>query len=386
MRPSGLLPNRPRTRSSRPSRCRRRRPAGWSGCATGLSGSQSALGRGLLALLVARHHRRRGVGRGRGHPADRRCRRGVDPRDRHRPPSASGSACSAPVRQEEVRELLRAELLDAVGADADRTLHTAPSADRPAVVLVVGVNGTGKTTTCGKLARVLVGDGHTVLLGAADTFRAAAADQLATWGARVGAIVVRGPEGSDAASVAFDAVHDGTERHVDTVVIDTAGRLHTKSGLMDLSLTKVKRVVSSRQGPIDEVLLVLDATTGQNGLAQGPGLRGRRRRHRHRADQGPGRHPPRAASGHRGAGESLGVPVKAHHRARRRPGRSRAVRAGSLRRGAARRRRVTRLKHAVILTKPHRTDRATRARFARLRPTRRLRSHTRWEHLSCSSM
>jgi fused signal recognition particle receptor len=167
---------------------------------------------------------------------------------------------------EDARELLRAELLDAIGPDADRTLHTAPHEARPAVVLVVGVNGTGKTTTCGKLARVLVGDGRTVLLGAADTFRAAAADQLATWGERVGAIVVRGPEGSDAASVAFDAVHDGTERHVDTVVIDTAGRLHTKSGLMD-ELSKVKRVLS-RQGPIDEVLLVLDATTGQNGLAQ----------------------------------------------------------------------------------------------------------------------
>jgi fused signal recognition particle receptor len=134
------------------------------------------------------------------------------------------------------------------------------------VVLVVGVNGTGKTTTCGKLARVLVGDGRTVLLGAADTFRAAAADQLATWGERVGAAVVRGPEGGDPASVAFDAVHDGTARGVDTVVIDTAGRLHTKTGLMD-ELAKVKRVVERRR-PVDEVLLVLDATTGQNGLVQ----------------------------------------------------------------------------------------------------------------------
>ena len=148
----------------------------------------------------------------------------------------------------------------------DRSLHTSPHDERPAVVLVVGVNGTGKTTTCGKLARALVGDGRTVLLGAADTFRAAAADQLATWGERVGATVVRGPEGSDPASVAFDAVVDGTELGVDTVVIDTAGRLHTKTPLMD-ELAKVKRVVE-RQRPVDEVLLVLDATTGQNGLIQ----------------------------------------------------------------------------------------------------------------------
>jgi fused signal recognition particle receptor len=167
---------------------------------------------------------------------------------------------------DDVRQLLRDELLSAIGSDADRSLRTSPYDGRPAVVLVVGVNGTGKTTTCGKLARVLVGDGRTVLLGAADTFRAAAADQLTTWADRVGATVVRGPEGADPASVAFDAVHDGTQRGVDTVVIDTAGRLHTKTGLMD-ELGKLKRVVE-RQGPVDEVLLVLDATTGQNGLIQ----------------------------------------------------------------------------------------------------------------------
>ena len=167
---------------------------------------------------------------------------------------------------DEVRGILRDALLGAIGRDLDRTLHTAPQDGRPAVVLVVGVNGTGKTTTCGKLARVIVGDGGTVLLGAADTFRAAAADQLSTWGERVGATIVRGPEGADPASVAFDAVHDGTEKGVDTVVIDTAGRLHTKTGLMD-ELGKVKRVVE-RQAPVDEVLLVLDATTGQNGLVQ----------------------------------------------------------------------------------------------------------------------
>src|SRR6185437_6963925 len=120
--------------------------------------------------------------------------------------------------------------------------------DEPAVILVLGVNGTGKTTTCGKLARVLVADGRSVLLGAADTFRAAAADQLETWGSRVGASTVRGPEGGDPASVAFDAVKQGTAAKVDTVLIDTAGRLHTKVGLMD-ELGKVKRVVE-KQGQI----------------------------------------------------------------------------------------------------------------------------------------
>jgi fused signal recognition particle receptor len=167
---------------------------------------------------------------------------------------------------DEVRTMLRSALLGVIGPDTDRALRTAPHDGHPAVVLVVGVNGTGKTTTCGKLARVLVGDGGTVLLAAADTFRAAAADQLATWAERVGASVVRGPEGADPASVAFDAVHDGMAQQVDTVVIDTAGRLHTKTGLMD-ELGKVKRVVE-RQAPVDEVLLVLDATTGQNGLVQ----------------------------------------------------------------------------------------------------------------------
>jgi fused signal recognition particle receptor len=166
----------------------------------------------------------------------------------------------------ELRALLSEELVAALRPDLDRTLHSTPTGDRPAVVMVVGVNGTGKTTTCGKLARVLVADGRTVLLGAADTFRAAAAEQLSTWGSRVGAETVRGPEGGDPASVAFDAVRQGTERHVDTVLIDTAGRLHTKVGLMD-ELGKVKRVVE-KQGPVDETLLVLDATTGQNGLTQ----------------------------------------------------------------------------------------------------------------------
>jgi len=167
----------------------------------------------------------------------------------------------------ELRTLLREELVTAIGADADRSLKTLPHEDgRPAVVLVVGVNGTGKTTTCGKLARVLVADGRSVVLGAADTFRAAAADQLQTWGERVGAETVRGPEQGDPASVAFDAVKRGIEARVDTVLIDTAGRLHTKTGLMD-ELGKVKRVVE-KHGPVDETLLVLDATTGQNGVVQ----------------------------------------------------------------------------------------------------------------------
>ena len=166
----------------------------------------------------------------------------------------------------EAKAMLREELIALVGPEYDRTLHLDGHEDRPAVALVVGVNGTGKTTTTGKLARVLVADGHTVLLGAADTFRAAAADQLETWGDRVGAETVRGPEGADPASVAYEAVRMGAEDGVDAVIIDTAGRLHTKTGLMD-ELGKVKRVVE-KQGPVDEVLLVLDATTGQNGLVQ----------------------------------------------------------------------------------------------------------------------
>ncbi|MEU5904984.1 signal recognition particle-docking protein FtsY [Micromonospora sp. NPDC047467] len=166
----------------------------------------------------------------------------------------------------ELRALLAAELVNALDPEMDRSLRTAPKDGVPAVVLVVGVNGAGKTTTCGKIARVLVADGRTVLLGAADTFRAAAADQLQTWGERVGAETVRGPEAADPASVAFDAVRRGTDTGVDTVLIDTAGRLQNKVGLMD-ELGKVKRVVE-KQGPIDETLLILDATTGQNGLEQ----------------------------------------------------------------------------------------------------------------------
>jgi fused signal recognition particle receptor len=163
------------------------------------------------------------------------------------------------------RAILRAELIKLVDPTMDRTLN-AFRTDQPAVVMVVGVNGTGKTTTVGKLARVLVAEDKDVLLGAADTFRAAAADQLETWGSRVGVPTVRGAEGADPASVAFEAVKAGIEQEVDVVLIDTAGRLHTKVGLMD-ELGKVKRVIE-RQAPVGEVLLVLDATTGQNGLTQ----------------------------------------------------------------------------------------------------------------------
>ena len=166
----------------------------------------------------------------------------------------------------EVRAQLAEELTAALEPDLDRSLKTTPHDGRPAVVLVVGVNGAGKTTTCGKIGRVLIADGRTVLFGAADTFRAAAAEQLATWGERVGAETVRGPEGGDPASVAFDAVKRGIEIGIDTVLVDTAGRLQNKVGLMD-ELGKVKRVVE-KHGPVDETLLILDATTGQNGLEQ----------------------------------------------------------------------------------------------------------------------
>lgn len=167
---------------------------------------------------------------------------------------------------EDLRALLREELVALVDPDLDRTVKTESGLETPGIVMVVGVNGTGKTTTTGKLARVLVADGRSVVLGAADTFRAAAADQLQTWGERVGARTVRGPEAGDPASIAFDAVKEGIAEGADVVLIDTAGRLHTKTGLMD-ELGKVKRVVE-KHAPLDEVLLVLDATTGQNGLVQ----------------------------------------------------------------------------------------------------------------------
>lgn len=166
----------------------------------------------------------------------------------------------------EARAMLRETLIEVGRPEMDRSIKAMPHEGKPAVIMVVGVNGTGKTTTTGKLARVLVSMGHSVLLGAADTFRAAAADQLETWGRRGGASTVRGKEGADPASVAFDAVATGVEQQVDVVLVDTAGRLHTSNDLMD-QLGKVKRVVEKKSS-VDEVLLVIDATVGQNGLMQ----------------------------------------------------------------------------------------------------------------------
>lgn len=170
-----------------------------------------------------------------------------------------------------VRALLREELLKLVGPDMDRSVNLdvreVDALRVPATILMVGVNGTGKTTTTGKMARIFRAEGHEVLLGAADTFRAAAAEQLETWGSRVGVDVVRSErEGADPASVAFESVEEGIRRGCDIVMVDTAGRLQTKSALMD-ELGKVKRVME-KHAPVSEVLLVLDATTGQNGLRQ----------------------------------------------------------------------------------------------------------------------
>ncbi len=228
-----------------------------------LAGSQGGLGRGLLALLSrdridedtwesiedALLTADVGVGPTQELVARLRTRLRVE-----------GSASAS------VREVLREELVTLVDPSLDRRLGVSGVEGKPGVVLMVGVNGTGKTTTVGKLARILVAEDKTVLLGAADTFRAAAAEQLTTWGERVGVEVVSGPEGGDPASVAFDAVRQGVERSVDTVIVDTAGRLQNKAGLMD-ELGKVKRVVE-RQAQVTEVLLVLDATTGQNGMTQ----------------------------------------------------------------------------------------------------------------------
>jgi fused signal recognition particle receptor len=245
---------RPEGRASRLVRLRQR-----------LAGSQGGLGRGLLALLSRDRLDEHtwediedtlitadiGVG-----PTSELVER---LRTRMRVEGASVA---------DARTVLREELLALVDPTMDRTLHVDRSADGdgPAVVLVVGVNGAGKTTSVGKIARVLVADGKSVVMGAADTFRAAATEQLTTWGERVGVDVVAGPEGSDPASVAFESVKAGIDRGSDVVLVDTAGRLQNKAGLMD-ELGKVKRVIE-KQLPVREVLLVLDATTGQNGLVQ----------------------------------------------------------------------------------------------------------------------
>ena len=226
-----------------------------------LAGSQGGLGRGLLALLS-------------------RDKLDEDTWESIEDTLLAADVGVAPTQQlvdnlrtrlrvegaEDPRAVLREELIALVGPDMDRRLQVSGADGKPGVVLVVGVNGSGKTTTVGKIARILVAEDRSVVLGAADTFRAAAVEQLATWGDRVGVEVVRGPEGTDPASVAFDAVKQGVDRGIDTVVVDTAGRLQNKAGLMD-ELGKVKRVIE-KQAPVTEVLLVLDATTGQNGLIQ----------------------------------------------------------------------------------------------------------------------
>ena len=226
-----------------------------------LAGSQGSLGRGLLALLS-------------------RERLDEDTWESIEDTLLTADLGVAPTQQvvdnlrtrlrvegerPDVRAVLREELVALVDPSMDRRLAVTGDG-LPGVLLVVGVNGSGKTTTVGKIARILVAEDRTVVLGAADTFRAAAVDQLATWAERVGVEVVRGAEATDPASVAFDAVKEGVERGADTVIIDTAGRLQNKAGLMD-ELGKVKRVIE-KQAPVTEVLLVLDATTGQNGLVQ----------------------------------------------------------------------------------------------------------------------
>ncbi|MCD4535995.1 signal recognition particle-docking protein FtsY [Nocardioides sp. cx-169] len=226
-----------------------------------LAGSQGGLGRGLLALLS-------------------RDRLDEDTWESIEDTLLTADIGVAPTQQlvdnlrarlraeggADPRAVLREELLALVDPDMDRRLNVSGPDGQPGVVLVVGVNGAGKTTTVGKIARILVSEDLRVTLGAADTFRAAAVEQLATWGERVGVEVVRGSEGSDPASVAFEAVKQGAATEVDTVIIDTAGRLQNKQGLMD-ELGKVKRVIE-KQAPVTEVLLVLDATTGQNGMIQ----------------------------------------------------------------------------------------------------------------------
>ncbi|GGO70233.1 signal recognition particle-docking protein FtsY [Nocardioides deserti] len=228
-----------------------------------LAGSQGALGRGLLALLsrdrldedtwesIEDTLLTADIGVGPTQELVERLR------TRMRVEGGTGT---------DARTVLREELLALVDPSMDRRLQVSGADGQPGVVLVVGVNGAGKTTTVGKISRILVAEDHSVVLGAADTFRAAAVEQLATWGERVGVEVVRGPEGTDPASVAFEAVKEGVTRGVDTVIVDTAGRLQNKAGLMD-ELGKVKRVIE-KQAPVTEVLLVLDATTGQNGMIQ----------------------------------------------------------------------------------------------------------------------
>jgi fused signal recognition particle receptor len=249
--PSVVTLERPEGRAGRLVRLRQR-----------LAGSDSALGRGLLSLISRDHL-------------------DADAWEDLEDTLITADLGVAPAQElverlrtrlrvegtpEDTRAVMREELVALVDPSMNRALNTQGVDGKPAVVLVVGVNGAGKTTSVGKIARVLVADDRSVLLGAADTFRAAAGEQLTTWGDRVGVEVISGAEGSDPASVAFSSVEAGIERGVDIVLVDTAGRLQNKQGLMD-ELGKVKRVIE-KQAEVTEVLLVLDATTGQNGLVQ----------------------------------------------------------------------------------------------------------------------
>ncbi len=261
-RPTPTAPAAPRSRSRR---CRRRPAGRLRRLRARLARSNSSLGQGLLALLAG------------GRLDDAAWEEVEDTLLAADLGVAASTELVAALRtrvavegttdEASVRRLLREELLALVDPSMDRSLADQRVDGRPACILVVGVNGTGKTTTVGKLARVLVAQDKDVVLGAADTFRAAAADQLETWGGRVGVPTIRSDrEGADPAAVAFDAVRAAAELEADVVLVDTAGRLQNKVGLMD-ELGKVKRVIE-KQSPVDEVLLVLDATTGQNGMRQ----------------------------------------------------------------------------------------------------------------------
>lgn len=250
-RPAQPTLEKPESTSSRLVRLRQR-----------LAGSQGGLGRGLLALL-SRERLDEDTWEA---IEDTLLGADVGVEPTQQVVQALRTRLRVEGTHEDARSILREELLELVGPALDRRLQISGADGKPGVVLVVGVNGAGKTTTVGKIARILVSEDKRVTLGAADTFRAAAVEQLGTWGERVGVEVIRGPEGSDPASVAFEAVKHGVDDSVDTVIVDTAGRLQNKAGLMD-ELGKVKRVIE-KQAPVTEVLLVLDATTGQNGLIQ----------------------------------------------------------------------------------------------------------------------
>lgn len=180
-------------------------------------------------------------------------------------PALSGSVIKA-ARSVKTESALAAITMTLTASLSTKNRQITRAPGGPSAILVVGINGTGKTTSAAKLAKLLASDGEKILLAAADTFRAAAVDQLRTWGERLDIDVVHGKENADPASVAFDAAQQGLARNDNFLIVDTAGRMHTKADLMD-QLGKVKRVIEKVM-PVTEVLLVVDATTGQNGLAQ----------------------------------------------------------------------------------------------------------------------